>query len=285
MKCNQECKKTNELYSNIEVELAESQHPTYKIVTAEKIKHKGNKKNIESRAIIFAPVGNTSLFWNDENEQQRVPKIILVGFSTSNEAMQQFYKLSVENDFNTSCKRSSFGGSPTLRENILRMFNFLELGTRFELDEIFEPEQTDIMHTQIIKCCSLGKVNSIYKDSSAIYPNKVDKSIEDLYLNHSGHRNCIDKIFVKEINFKSVIPLVLIFKPAWENLRGMGLLANINAKILEWLPHPSNPGNDVIKLLNMYEEGEDITQYDWKESSKQLIKIKRKLNETKGLFD
>lgn len=284
MTCNQECKKDNPLYSSTELKLVGSQHPNYKVITAENIAHKGNQKNIDSRAIIFAPVGNSSLFWNDEKEQLLTPQIILIGFSTSYKAMEQFYKLHKKNDFKTSCKLGSFSGSPILRKNIIQMFDLLGLGTRFNLDSMFEIEQTNIFYTQIIKCCSVGKVNGVYKDSSAIYPSLVNKTVRETYLNNSGHRNCIENIFLNEINFNKKIPLVLLFKPAWDNLKSMNLLSKINGKIVEWLPHPSNPGADVIKLLTMFSEDKDINDYNWCNSAKQLLKIKEQLQGASDLF-
>lgn len=280
MKCNQECKQVTKLYSQKELQLAKLQYPNYEVVMAENIRHKGNKKVIETRAIIYAPVGNSDMFWSDCKEQLKIPKIILVGFSTSKGAMEEYYRLCKENDYKTSCKLSSFSGYKTLRNNIVRMFSFLGLGTQFNLDKMFEPGQTDIMYTQIVKCCSLGKINENYKDSSAIYPNNIcDEKIKDIYLNDSGHRKCVDNVFMKEVDFDAQIPLVLIFKPAWQNLKSMNLLPRINAKVIEWVPHPSNPGPKVNEFLSKYENGEDISKYTCKTPSvKQLLDLKQLLS-------
>lgn len=66
---------------------------------------------------------------------------------------------------------------------------------------------------------------------------------------------CVKTIFLEEIKFKKPIPLVLVFKPAWETLKAINELKNINADIVDWIPHPSNPGKNVLEFLKAYEEG------------------------------
>ena len=151
------------------------------------------------------------------------------------------------------------------------------LGEAFETENMFHPNQKEIFYTQIVKCCSLGKIKD-FSNSSAIYPSYVNKNIKSDYLNNSGHRECIDKIFLREMRFSEPIPIILIFKPAWENLKKMKLLSELNGSIINWVPHPSDPGNNVLKLFKVYENHEDINKYTWKESAKQLIYLREKIN-------
>lgn len=281
-RCNRECSLQKTLFSKQDLDDAKKQFPNYEVITAEKIKHKGNRVCIDSRAIIYSPVGNQEVFWTISRKQRCIPKIVIIGFSTSKAAMQEFYynKKSKNMDLDTACTMSAFSGSKQLRKNLRRMVRFLNLnvvlGEDFQDEKMFDPYQKHIFYTQIIKCCSLGKVID-FSNSSAIYPNLIDKKIKSNYLNNSGHRECIEKIFLRELQFSEVIPTILIFKPAWENLKEMGLLSELNGDIVDWIPHPSNPGSDVDNLLNLFENGEDFNKNNWKNSAKQLINLRNKL--------
>ncbi|KAF5424064.1 MAG: hypothetical protein C5S44_02505 [Candidatus Methanocomedens sp.] len=283
IRCNKECSLSKTLFSQQELDFAKNQFPNYDVVTAEKIKHKDyGTKIIDSRAIIYSPVGNQVDFWDVSGEQISIPKIAIIGFSTSLKAMEDFYKNSQKMDIDIACKISAFGGALQLRKHLKLVAKFLNfekyLGKDFKSEKMFESYQKDIFYTQIIKCCSLGKIDKFSK-STAIYPNKiVDKNIKSNYLNNSGHRECIEKIFLNEMRFSKPVPLILIFKPAWDNLKEMGLVSKLNGNIIDWIPHPSNPGNDVIKLLNL-ENAKDIDKYDCKKSGQQLKKIREKIND------
>lgn len=277
MFCSRQCNKKTKLYSEHEHKIAEYQLKGFQVVTAEQIAHRGKGKNITSRAIIYAPVGNASLF-SKVNE----PKVAIIGFSTSVEAAKDFYeKYSKLNDIGLAAKESAFAGSPSLRNNLIRYANFLGLknvlSNSFSISEMFNPSQKDILYTQIIKCCSVGKVNGIYKDSSAIYPNFINKSIVQEYIGQSGHMECVKTVFIEEMKFEKPIPFVLIFKPAWDTLNKLNLLDRVNAELIEWVPHPSNPGNKVLELLNSYENEKDITLFSHTKSTMQLVKIREKL--------
>jgi len=271
-----------------EFENARKQYPNYDVVTVEMIKHKGNRVKIGCRAIIFSPVGNQGDFWTTRGEQLRIPKVAIVGFSTSEEAMKDYYDMRKNVDIDTAARKAAFGGSKQLRENLKRIANFLNLneyiGSDFKIDEMFDSSQKDIFYTQIVKCCSIGKVNGDFSNSSAIYPNLVEANIREKYLNYSGHRKCIENVFMREMSFSESIPVILIFKPAWENLSKMNLLPKLKkkGKIIDWLPHPSNPGPDVYKLLKCYKNGDNFMKYNWKKSAKQLIMMKEKIKEIIG---
>ena len=279
-RCSRECSLQKILFSKKDFDDAKKQFPNYDVITAEKIKHKGNRVNIDSRTIIYSPVGNQEVFWTISLKQICTPKIAIVGFSTSKAAMEKFYNIKKSNeDIDTACTLSAFSGSKQLRKNLKRIVHFLNLkcylGKDFKIETMFDPYQNDIFYTQIIKCCSLGKVID-FSNSSAIYPNLIDKSIKSNYLNNSGHRECIEKIFLRELNFSESIPIILIFKPAWENLKEMELLSELNGKIVDWIPHPSNPGPDVYNLLKYFENGYDININKWKKSAQQLLNLRNK---------
>lgn len=285
-RCNRDCSLSKSLFSGNELESARKQYPNYDVVTVEMIKHKGNRVKIDCRAIIFSPVGNQKDFWTTQGEQLRIPKVAIVGFSTSKEAMMDYYNNTRKSmDIDTAAKKAAFGGSKQLRKNLKRIADFLNLneciGSDFKIDEMFESNQKDIFYTQIVKCCSIGKVNGVFSNSSAIYPNFVEPNLREKYLNHSGHRGCIENVFMHEMSFSESIPVILIFRPAWENLNEMNLLAKLKekGKIIDWLPHPSNPGLDVNKLLKYYENGDDFTRDNWGKSAKQLIMIREKIKE------
>lgn len=284
-RCNRDCSLSKRLFSGNELENARKQYPNYDVVTVEMIKHKGNRVKIDCRAIIFSPVGNQKDFWTTQGEQLRIPKVVIVGFSTSKEAMMDYYNICGYMEIDIAAKKAAFGGSKQLRENLKRIANFLSLneyiGSDFKIDEMFDSNQKDIFYTQIVKCCSIGKVNGVFSNSSAIYPNLVKRNVRERYLNYSGHRECIENVFMREMSFSESIPVILIFKPAWENLSKMNLLPGLKekGKIIDWLPHPSNPGPEVYKLLKYYENGDDFTKYNWKESAKQLIRIREKIKE------
>lgn len=284
-RCNRDCSLSKSLFSANELESARKQYPNYDVVTVEMIKHKGNRVKIDCRAIIFSPVGNQKDFWTPQGEQLRIPKVAIVGFSTSKEAMIDYYNMCGYMDIDTAAKKAAFGGSKQLRKNLKRTANFLNLNecinSDFKIDEMFDSNQKDIFYTQTVKCCSIGKVNGVFSNSSAIYPNLVEANIREKYLNYSGHRKCIENVFIREMSFSESIPVILIFKPAWENLKEMNLLPKLEekGKIIDWLPHPSNPGPDVNEFLKCYEKGNDFTKCNWKESARQLIMIKEKIKE------
>ena len=284
-RCNRDCSLSKSLFSGNELENARKQYPNYDVVTIEMIKHKGNRVKIDCRAIIFSPVGNQKDFWTPQGEQLRIPKVAIVGFSTSKEAMTDYYNMRRDMDIDTAAKKAAFGGSKQLRKNLKRIANFLNLdeyiGSDFRIDGMFDSNQKDIFYTQTVKCCSIGKVNGVFSNSSAIYPNLVEANIREKYLNYSGHRKCIENVFMREMSFSEPIPVILIFKPAWENLDEMKFLPKLKerGKIIDWLPHPSNPGGNVYKLLNYYENGDNFTKDNWKKSAKQLIMIREKIKE------
>ena len=288
IRCSNECSLPKILFSKEDYDKAKNDFPYYDVITVEKIKHKGRGFEIYSRAIIHSPVGNQVDFWTVTGEQIRVPKIAIIGFSTSPKAMEEFYVNLNNMDVDTACKISAFGGSPKLRKNLKLMARFLNfnkyLGNDFQSENMFKSNQKDVFYTQIIKCCSLGlkydlkKKRAKFSSSTAIYPNKiVDKNIKSNYINHSGHRECIEKIFLNEMRFSEPVPLILIFKPAWDNLKQMELLSKLNGDIVEWIPHPSDLRNDVIELLNL-ENDNDIDKYDCKKSGQQLKKIREMIN-------
>lgn len=282
--CMKECSIPTTLFSKIDLDIAKRQYPDYSVITAEKIQHDGNRKKIDSRAIIYSPVGNQDKFWTIAYEQICIPQIAIIGLSTSKKAMEEFYTNLKKMDAASACRNSAFGGSKNLRTNLKRMANFLNFreyfGENFEPENMFHPNQNKIFYTQIVKCCSLGKVEDKedFSNTSAIYPSKVNKNIMYEYLYESGHRKCIEKIFLREMRFSEQIPIILIFKPAWENLKKMELLSELNGVLTDWIPHPSDPGKDVLKLLKVYENNEDINKYAWKKSAKQLIALKEKMN-------
>ena len=291
-RCMQECSVPTILFSKPDLDIAKKQYPDYSIITAEKIKHKGQGRKdkdgksivpiIESRVIIYSPVGNQDNFWTISYEQICIPKIAIVGFSTSKEAMKEFYERLKTMDAASACRMSAFGGLGDLQKNLIRMANFLNFkeyfGDDFEPKKMFHNTQKNIFYTQIVKCCSLGKVEDKedFTNTSAIYPSNVINKSD--YLNESGHRKCIEKIFLREMRFSEQIPIILIFKPAWENLKKMELLSELNGGIKDWIPHPSNPGNDVLELLKAYENNEDLNKVTWKKSAQQLIDLRAKIN-------
>ncbi len=285
--CTKECSMPTTLFSKLDLDLAKKQYPDYSVITAEKIQHRGNRVKIDSRAIIYSPVGNQENFWTISFEQKCIPKIAIVGFSTSKKAMEEFYINLKNMDTATACRMSAFGGAKQLRRNLIRMADFLNLGMYlgedFKTENMFHLNQKKIFYTQIVKCCSLGRVKD-FSNSSAIYPSHVDKNIKSDYLYNSGHRECIEKIFLREMRFSEPIPIILIFKPAWENLKKMKLLSELNGGIIDWIPHPSNSMGDVDNLLKVYEKHEDINKYHWKKSAQQLIYLREKIDDTYRIF-
>lgn len=287
MDCLKQCFKFTKLYSSEDHNLARQQFKKCTVVTAEKIVHKGNNVNISSRAIVYAPVGNVAVFKDSLDTVKRVPKIAIIGFSTSLAAMNNYNQIYLlTNDFNGSCIICSFGGSPVLRRNIIRIVKFLclknILGDELSPEDMFNVFQQQILYTQIIKCCSVGNINGVFSDTSAIYPSLVNKRIRKQYLDESGHTECIKTTFIKDINFKTPIPLILIFKPAWSNLSRLGLIESINGNVKSWIPHPSNPGNAVNNMLKAFESSLDFNKYNTTESTNQLIDLRNIIKQAFG---
>lgn len=287
MICKFACRENNVSLTE-EVDVAKGQHPGRCVMVVENIPHIGKGgARIDNRAILFAPVGNQSVFWDDSFREIVVPKIAIVGFSTSLKAADDFYNNYREsNNFKKACVDSSFGGSKKLRKNIVRYANFLNfgkiIGPSFNADNMFDSQQKDIYYTQIIKCCSVGKTNGEYQNTSAIYPNKIDLNARQQYLRSSAHRRCIENYFIKELGFSRKIPLLLIFKPAWENLKAMDLmdLLETSAEIVEWIPHPSDPGRAVNNLLRDLKVGKGLQRDRDTKSCHQMNKLRDMINNT-----
>lgn len=283
MECTRQCLKENALYSRSEHELAQRTMQGVEALTVERIEHKARRRRVEARALVYAPVGNTTQFVD------LVPRVAFIGFSTSPEAMKVYTgKLHDFGDPNQAAVYSSFSGSPELRRNIRRYSQFLELdrmlGCPSDLSSMFCPSQRTFLYTQIIRCCSVGRTSesSEYHNSSAIYPRNIVKpDTRKLYLTESGHAECIRTVFMKDMARLQGIPLILVFRPAWETLNAMNLVRWVRAYgiVVDWVPHPSDPGRFVSRLLDTSEQGGDLEGVHITPSVRQLIDLRKRISQ------